>query len=147
MQYPQIKHILNSKDREKIHIESENKNLFHMSYLDKNQEDEKSINYFCHQCNKWVKEKDYQYNSCCGDEYSCGNFTIHHIDCCTDSYNYRGTIIWQNDPDDEMKCKETRKNNMIVISDKIEDLYFIDKTKNEKWWKKRINKRNKKYKK
>ena len=46
-----------------------------------------------------------------------------------------------------MKCKETRKNNMIVISDKIEDLYFIDKTKNEKWWKKRINKRNKKYKK
>lgn len=134
--------IESSTIRKLYHRFAEINNLFHVSYCDKTRDFETKYSYWCDKCEKYIKQKDYTIQYCCGDG-QCGEFTV-LCDLCESDDDV--TIIGDEDGAyDDVPMKETKKtNNIIAISNNIELLKDIFEKKNIKkpmeWMKKREKK-------
>lgn len=138
--------IYSSETRKHFHKFAQSNGLFHVSYCDKEKDFQINRSYWCKECEKYIKKKDYRIQPCCGDG-QCGEYLVfcefrHDFD---DSDDDIIIIADEGGAYDDVPAKETKQtNNIIAISNKIELLSDIFEKKKIKkplqWIKKREEK-------
>ena len=140
-------YIKSSKTRKHFHKWAETNKLFHVSYCDKKMDFETKTSYWCDTCKRYIKEKDYEIQYCCGDG-QCGECLIicNRCNYWNDDDDHMTIIADESGAYDDVPEKETRRtNNIIAISNKIEMLSDIFEKKNIKKPLEWMNKREQKF--
>ena len=140
-------YIESSEIRKHFHKWAEANKLFHVSYCDKKMGFETKTSYWCETCERYIKEKDYKIQYCCGDG-QCGECLIicNRCNYWNDDDDHMTIIADESGAYDDVPEKETRRtNNIIAISNKIEMLSNIFEKKNIKKPLEWMNKREQKF--